>query len=84
MASLTITVGALTASVSASNAKAAAVLQNFATAKEFTGTDQEKLDQVVNYLGGVLTGVSRSYAAMEAVRAAQAEAGSDDSISWSD
>jgi hypothetical protein len=84
MASLTITVGALSASVTANNTKAAEVLQNFAAAKEYTGTDQEKLNLITAYLAGILTGTARSYAAEQAAKAARETAGSDPDNEWGD
>jgi hypothetical protein len=84
MAQLSISIGALSSSVSASNTKAAEVLQNFALAKEFSGTDQEKLDQIVAHLAQVLTSGARSYLASQAVKEAQEAAGSDPDNDWSD
>ena len=50
MASLTITIGALTATVSADNTKASNLLNAYANAIGATGTNQQKANQVVRAL----------------------------------
>jgi hypothetical protein len=47
MASLTLTIGALTASVSADNTKASNLLNAYADAIGATGTNQQKADAVI-------------------------------------
>lgn len=50
MASLTLTIGQLTATVSANNTKASNLLNAYADAIGATGTNQEKADAVVRAL----------------------------------
>lgn len=47
MASLTLTIGALSASISADNTKASNLLTQYATAIGASGTNQQKADAVV-------------------------------------
>ena len=50
MANLTLTIGALSASVTADNAKASSLLTQYAAAIGAEGTNQEKADAVVRAL----------------------------------
>lgn len=70
MASLTLTIGALSASKSASNAKASALTEEYADALGATGTNQERLDAVVLGLVRHMQQQAQAYRA----RAAQTEA----------
>lgn len=79
MASLTITVGALTSSINAGNTNAARVLANFAEATGYSGPDdnQAKLDHVTRRIVVYLTEVSKAYEARQAATQARDEALAD-------
>lgn len=83
MASLTLTIGQLTATVTADNTKAVTVLEAFADAIGATGTNQERANAVVRALARhmVQQGQARrgNQAQEDAMAAAQAEI---DGISW--
>ena len=85
MASLTLTVGALTATVSASNTKAANLLTQYADAIGASGTNQDKADAVVVALGRHMTEVAQrqrtNAAKSEALVNLQAEI---DALAWAD
>jgi len=78
MATLTIAVGSLTASYTATNASAAKVLTNYTAAYDLdpdgTATQQEKLQAVVNHLAQHISEVSRGYQRRSAREVAEGEA----------
>lgn len=65
MAELKLTIGPLSSSVNASNAKAQVVLNNFLLNIGYTGaqTDQAKLDAIMAHLKAYLTDRARQYQA---------------------
>lgn len=85
MATLTITVGALTSTVNANNTKAAQILTLFVQEMNgpVNGTDQEKLDfvrdRIVAYLNDAARNRQRTNRALEAQATADSEV---TSIGW--
>ncbi len=83
MASLVITVGQLSAQVDASNAKANALLTQYAAAIGAEGTNQEKLDAVIRALVDHMKQAGRRHrynqATVDAAAAIQAEI---DGMTW--
>jgi hypothetical protein len=83
MASLTITVGALNASVAATDQKATALLEQYAASIGATGTAQQRLNAVVASLASHMrdNGVRHRHnvATAEAAAAIQAEI---DALTW--
>lgn len=79
MATLTLTVGPITATVTAGNAQAATILNAYADAIGATGTDQERTNAVVHSLARHIVGVARNQRQEAARLAAQAEI---DLIDW--
>lgn len=63
MAELKLTIGPLSASVTANNAKAQTVLNNFLLHIDYSGaqTDQAKLDAIVSHLKAYMTDRARQY-----------------------
>jgi hypothetical protein len=83
MANLTITIGALNASVSADNAKASALLSQYAEAIGAHGTNQQRADAVVQSLVRHMQHEARRHrsnqAQAEGIAAAQQEI---DGLGW--
>jgi len=79
MAELKLTIGPLSASVTASNTKAQTVLNNFLLHIDYTGaqTDQAKLNAVVAHLKDYLTDRAKQYQSREQAKAASITALSD-------
>lgn len=77
MASLVLTIGPFSGSVSTTNAKASAIVTQYAEAIGASGTDEQKLDQVVLALAKHMQEQGRSHRKValrvEALVAAQAE-----------
>lgn len=74
MASLTLTIGQLNASVEANNAKATAMLLAYADAISADGTNQEKADAVVRSLVDHIQFVVNQYNEAKAITIARHEA----------
>lgn len=83
MAQISITVGPLTVSRSAPDAKALAVLNNYAAAIGATGTNRERgeaiLDALISYIQDVAREQRRRQAQADGIAAAQDEI---DSLGW--
>lgn len=82
MASLTITIGAVSGSVTASNAKAQNILNDVVALYGLTGTDQEKLNQVAQLCADFLVGKSRQYREEPAIETAKTNVANDVSYQW--
>lgn len=80
MAAITVTIGTVSASVQATNAKATAVITAYADSLSVEGTDQERLQAVVNDLVRTMMETARDQK-MRAARQAAAAAASTD-IRW--
>lgn len=79
MAELKLTIGPLSAAVTANNTKAQTVLNNFLLHINYSGvqTDQAKLDAIVAHLKAYLTDRARQYQATTQGRTAEQTALSD-------
>ena len=79
MAELKLTIGPLSASVTANNTKAQTVLNNFLLHIGYSGaqTDQAKLDAIVAHLKEYLTGRARQYQSTVQAKTASQTALSD-------
>lgn len=80
MATITVSIGTVTATVQANNARAAAVAGAYADSLGAEGTDQERLQAVVNDLARYMLDVSRQQR-MQAARQAAAVAANAD-LKW--
>lgn len=85
MASLILTIGQLTATVTANNAKASALLEQYAASLGATGTNQQKADAVVRGLVQHMREQAQrqraNVAQIEAMATIQTEM---DALDWSD
>lgn len=79
MATLALVVGPVSASISASNAQAATILNAYADAIGATGTDQERANAVVQHLARVIVNTARGQKQEQARLAAKAKI---DLIDW--
>lgn len=68
--------------VSASDTAASQVLMNFANAKGFTGTNQQKLNQIAQDVARYITDISRGYVADRDALAARNTALADPIHQW--
>ena len=83
MASLTLTIGALTATVSAGNAKASDILTQYAASIGASGTNQEKAYAVVRSLVRHMQQQGQRHRSNEAAAAAIATAQTEiDALVW--
>jgi len=83
VASLTISIGALTGTISASNTKAGGILTQYAASIGATGTNQEKADAVVLALVRHMQQEGQHYRRNEAMKAAVVAAQAEiDALTW--
>lgn len=86
MATLTLTVGSITATKTATNAKANEILSLFIESQggPMDGTSQEKLDFVLNELANYLRGNARRMRILQDIRIAEGTANTTaELIDWS-
>jgi hypothetical protein len=74
VASLTITIGALTGTLTATDAKATEVVGNYADAIGATGTNQERLQAVLRELAQHMVTVGSAYVELASVSEARESA----------
>lgn len=86
MAELKLTIGPLSASASANNAKATTTLNNFLGAIGYTGpnTDQAKLNAIVAHLRSYITNRAREYQVKVTSRTAEQAALTDPANAFED
>lgn len=87
MATLTLTIGPVTAQISANNAKAAKAARNAALQWGYDGDtsdNQAMADFVVSQLGQMITSASTQYQEQSDMRTAKAAARADSSIRFDD